>query len=97
MSSLHETKDHGREDIRGQIRSELRSTRGAFHALMDEISVKDLTKLSLNPGWIIAEMLFHLSVVPRKLPSDVRLIRYLKWVPKFPAGPFNRMNIFFTR
>jgi hypothetical protein len=28
---------------------------------------------------------------------DVRMIRHLKWVPKLPAGPFNRLNIYFTQ
>jgi len=42
-------------------------------------------------------MLYHMSMAPRNLPSDVRLIRHLKWVPKFPAGPFNRLNVYFTR
>ena len=79
------------------MRIELESTRGAFHGLLDEISAEDLTKPSLNPAWDIAEMLYHLSLAPRNLPSDVRLIKHLKWVPKFPAGPFNRLNVYFTR
>jgi hypothetical protein len=94
MLSTHEIKDPNREDIREQIRNELESTRGAFNTLLDEISVEELTKPSLNPAWNIAEMLYHLSFAPRNLPSDVRLIRHLKWVPKFPAEPFNRMNIY---
>jgi len=97
MSSITETKDPSQEDIREQIRVELESTRQAFHGLLDEISVEDLTKSSLNPAWNIAEMLYHLSLAPRNLPSDVRLIRHLKWVPKFPAGPFNRLNVYLTR
>ena len=97
MSSITVTKDSSREDIGEQIRIELESTRGAFHGLLDEISAEDLTKPSLNPAWNITEMLYHLSLAPRNLPSDVRLIRHLKWVPKFPAGPFNRLNVYFTR
>jgi hypothetical protein len=97
MSSTHEIKDPSREDIHEQIRSELESTRGSFNVLLDEISVEDLIKPSFNPARNIAEMLYHLSVAPRDLPSDVRLIRHLKWVPKFPAGPFNLVNIYFTQ
>lgn len=97
MSSIPDTKNPGREDICEQIRIELEFTRGAFHGLLDEISVEDLTKPSLNPAWNIKEMLYHLSLAPRNLPSDVRLIRHLKWVPKFPAGPFNRLNVYITR
>jgi hypothetical protein len=97
MSSLPEKEEHNREDVREQIRIELESTRGAFHQLLDEISEDDLTKPSLNPAWNIAEMLYHMSLAPRNLPSDVCLIRHLKWVPKFPAGSFNRLNVYFTR
>jgi hypothetical protein len=38
-----------------------------------------------------------MSLAPRNLPSDVRLIRHLKWVPKLPAGPFNSINAYLTR
>lgn len=97
MASLPEKEKQNREDVREQIRIELESTQGAFHQLLDEISEDDLIKPSLNPAWNIAEMLYHMSLAPRNLPSDVRLIRHLKWVPKFPAGPFNRLNVYFTR
>lgn len=97
MSSTAKTKDHPRNEIREQILSEIESTRQAFHHLLDEITEEDLTKSSLNPAWSIAELLYHMSLAPRNLPSDGRLIRNLKWVPKIPAGPFNRLNVYFTR
>ena len=83
--------------LRESLRAELESTRIAFHQLLDELSDQDLGIQSLNPAWTVREMLYHMSLAPRNLPSDVRLIRHLKWVPKFPAGPFNRMNVYLTR
>ena len=97
MSVKPEATVRHREYLREQILIELESTRVAFHELLNEISAEDLTKPSLNPAWNIAEMLYRMRLAPRNLLSDVRLIRNFKWVPKLPAGPFNRLNIYFTR
>jgi hypothetical protein len=85
------------QDISQQIRTEIEATRQDYHDLLAEISEKDFNKPSLNPEWTIGEMLYHMSLAPRGLPMDVFLIRHLKWVPKLPAGPFDRLNIYFTR
>jgi hypothetical protein len=97
MSTTSARTETQQVDFQEQFRSELEATRQAFHKLLDEINVEDLNKPSLNPAWTIAEMLYHMSLAPRNLPSDVRLIRHLNWVPKLPPGPFNRLNIYFTR
>jgi hypothetical protein len=85
------------QEISQQIRSEIEETRQAFHNLLEDVSEDDFDELSLNPEWTIGEMLYHMSLAPHGLPLDVRLIRHLKWVPKLPAGLFNRLNIYFTR
>ncbi len=97
MSVKSESTVRYREDLREQIRLELESTRVTFHELLNEISTEGLTKPSLNPAWNISEMLFHMSLAVRNLPSDVRLIRNLKWFSKLPAKPFNRLNIYLAR
>ncbi|UCE00915.1 MAG: DinB family protein [Chloroflexota bacterium] len=84
-------------DNRDKLRAEIEKTRLAYHELLGEVAETDLTKPSLNPAWNIAEVLYHMTLAPKNLPSDVRLIRRLKWVPKIPAGPFNRLNVYFTR
>jgi hypothetical protein len=85
------------QEISQQLRIELEETRQAFHDLLEDVSESDYDKPSLNPEWSIGEMLYNISLAPRVLPLDLRLIRYLKWVPKLPAGPFNRLNIYFTK
>lgn len=85
------------QDLSQQIRKEIEETRQDFHNLLADLSEDDFDKPSLNPEWTIGEMLYHMSLAPRGLPMDVRMIRYLKWVPKLPAGPFNRLNIYFTK
>lgn len=97
MKPLTETSTPRQADLREKIQRELEQTRQEFHQLLSEISEEDLDRPSLNPAWTIREVLYHMSLAPRNLPSDVRLIRRLKWVPKFPAGPFNRLNDYMTR
>jgi hypothetical protein len=83
--------------IKEQLRIEIESTCQDFHQLLEEVPDELLDKPSLNPDWTIREMLYHMSLAPRNLPSDVRMIRHLKWVPKLPSGPFNRLNSYLTR
>jgi len=83
--------------IKDQLRIEIESTCQDFHQLLEEVPAELLDKPSLNPDWTIREMLYHMSLAPRNLPSDVRMIRHLKWVPKLPSGPFNRSNSYLTR
>jgi hypothetical protein len=97
MTSIQNASTVNHKDIREAIHTELESTRRAFHALLAEITIEDLSKPSLNPAWTVGEVLYHMSLAPKNLPSDVWLIRNLKWIPKFPAGTFNRLNVIFTR
>ncbi|MBK5108812.1 MAG: DinB family protein [Anaerolineales bacterium] len=83
--------------IKGRLRVEIESTCQDFHQLLEDVPGELLDKPSHNPEWTIRETLYHMSLAPRNLPSDVRMIRHLKWVPKLPAGPFNRLNRYLTR
>ena len=76
-------------DPKEKLRVELEATRKEFHLLLEEIPAEMLDRLSLNPAWTIRDVLYHMSLAPRNLPSDVRLIRHLKWVPKLPPRLFN--------
>ena len=80
-----------------QIRAELQATRSAYHTLVDSLADKDLEKRSGNPAWTIRQLLFHMTLAPRLLPNDVRLIRKRARVPKLPAFLFNRLNVIVTR
>lgn len=97
MALSTESVSSDQVDLREQIRTEIESTRQDFHKLLDGIAPEDLAKPSSNPAWTIGEMLYHMSLAPRNLPLDVTLIRHFKWVPKFPVGPFNRLNVYITR
>jgi hypothetical protein len=83
--------------IKERLRVEIESTCQDFHQLLVEVPQDMLDIPSLNPDWTIRETLYHMSLAPRNLPTDVRMIRHLKWVPKLPSGPFNRLNSHLTR
>ena len=91
------TKSNGASDLQQELRVELEQTRRDFHQLLSQIPADKFDLPSKNPAWTIREVLYHMSLAPRNLPADVRMIRHLKRVPRIPAGPFNRLNTYLTR
>lgn len=83
--------------IREQLRAEIEATCGDFHQLLSAIPDEMLDLPSANPEWTIREVLYHMSLAPRNLPADVSMIKKLRWVPKLPPGPFDRLNAYLTR
>jgi hypothetical protein len=83
--------------IRDEIRAELEATRAAFHALLESLSDEDWARGSGNPAWTVGEVMYHMTLAPRFLPEDVRLIRRLGWAPKLPGGLFNALMALLTR
>jgi hypothetical protein len=83
--------------IREQLRAEIEGTCGDFHLLLSVTPDEMLDLPSANPGWTIREVLYHMSLAPRNLPADVSMIKHLRWVPKLPPGPFDRLNAYLTR
>ena len=97
MVDADHTKSSGASDLQQELRAELEQTRRDFHQLLSQIPADKLDAPSTNPAWTIREVLYHMSLAPRNLPADVRMIRHLKRVPRIPAGPFNRLNTYLTR
>lgn len=97
MAATENQPTNGQVKKKEQVRSQLEDTRTAFHDLLNSLTSEDLKKPSRNPAWSIGEVLYHMSFAPRNLPLDVWMIRHLRWVPKIPAGPFNRINTTLTR
>jgi uncharacterized damage-inducible protein DinB len=60
---------------RAELREEIEATRARFHALLDEVPDDALSAPSDNPAWTIGEVLFHMSVAPRLMVTDVGAIR----------------------
>jgi hypothetical protein len=97
MSALEKNTILDPTNKREQVRDQIEETRRNFHSLLEKLTNDQLDKPSLNPAWTIREVLYHMSFAPRNLPLDVWMIKHLNWVPKVPAGPFNRLNTYLTR
>ena len=97
MTAASEMDANKAPGIKEQLRIEIEAARQDFHRLLAEVPEDRLDEPSQNPDWTIREVLYHMSLAPRNLPADVRMIRHLKVVPRFPAGLFNRLNRYFTR
>ena len=97
-----------RQTTRDVIKAELKTTRSAFHVLLDSLSEEDLQKKSLNPGWtngeILAHMLFGFMILNALLPMARIWGRLPKgssklfaWLLNISTGLFNWINAFGAR
>ena len=89
-------------DTRAHLQQEIEETRQAYHHLLDEIPESAYRQPSDNPAWTIAEVLYHMSLAPRMIGTDVRMITgqswYFRLVPVlFPRRLFDWLNIRVTR
>jgi hypothetical protein len=88
--------------IKDELRIELTQTREAYHRLLADVPEEAFSKPSDNPAWTIGEVLFHISLAPRFMTADLRIIMsrpWLAWIffKLVPASLFHRLNEFFTR
>lgn len=78
--------------IRQILKSELETTRDEYHQLLQEIPIDNYLQPTSNPTWNVAEVLFHMSLAPRYISSDVVFIKRFSWIPKPPAFLFHTLN-----
>jgi hypothetical protein len=88
--------------LREQIHNEIVETRLRFHQLLDRIPDKALYMPSDNPAWTIGEVLYHMSIAPRFVILDVRMISGQRWVYRLisrivPKSLFDWLNSRLTR
>ncbi|MDQ2691733.1 MAG: DinB family protein [Chloroflexota bacterium] len=88
--------------IKDELRAELIETRQAYHELLAQIPDEAFSRRSDNPAWTIGEVLFHMSLAPRFVVTDLRFIISRPWLGKafaalVPIALFNRLNEFLTR
>ena len=88
--------------LKDELRIELIQTCNAYHAFLDEIPDKAFSKPSDNPAWTIGEVLFHMSLAPRFMTTDLRMIISRPWLGRIfvllvPRSLFDRLNDFYTR
>jgi hypothetical protein len=88
--------------LKEELRAELNQTRATYHALLAEIPNEAFSRPSDNPAWTIGEVLFHMSLAPRFMTTDLRMILSQPWLADVfailvPISLFNRLNDFYTR
>ena len=85
-----------------QLRQEIEETRLAFHRLLDSIPGDAFSLPSDNPAWTIGQVLYHMSIAPRMMVLDVKMISNQHWTFRllsrlFPRRLFDWLNIHLTR
>jgi DinB superfamily len=88
--------------VKEELMLEMESTRRDFHHLLDSVPEAIYHHPSDNPAWTIGEVLFHISLAPRFLTADLRMLIGQAWVSKLigiliPKSIFDKLNEHFTR
>jgi hypothetical protein len=88
--------------IKEELRAEMIETQAAFHRLLAEIPDEALSLSSDNPAWTIGEVLFHMSLAPRFMVTDLKAIISQPLLAKIlrvlvPESLFHRLNERYTR
>lgn len=88
--------------LKEELKQEMESTRRDFHHLLDSVPEALYFHPSDNPAWTIGEVLFHISLAPRFLTADLRMLIGQAWIAKVigalaPKAIFDKLNEHFTR
>lgn len=88
--------------LKEELSREMESTRQNFHHLLDSVPESVYLHPSDNPAWTIGEVLFHISLAPRFLTADLRMIIGQTWISKLigffvPKALFDKLNEYFTK
>ena len=88
--------------VKDELRAEIIQTRAAFHELLAQIPDEAFSMPSENPAWTIGEVLFHMSLAPRFMVTDLKAIISRPWLARIftalvPDALFHRINERFTR
>jgi hypothetical protein len=84
------------------LRNEIEETCVRFHRLLESIPDSAFAKPSDNPAWTIGEVLYHMSIAPRFLIEDVKMINGQRWLYRLipiliPRSLFDWLNAKLTR
>ncbi len=82
---------------RKALQQEIEETREAYHQLIQSVPESAFDLPSDNPAWTVGEVLYHMTIAPRMLGNDVKIITKYSWlyrlIPKIvPEGLFHWLN-----
>ena len=89
-------------DTREELREEIMETRLKFHRLLARVPDEAFDLPSTTPEWTIGEVLYHMSLAPRFLTTDVKMItrqsRFYRLVIRLvPKWLFDGLMVRLTR
>ncbi|MDX1378509.1 MAG: DinB family protein [Anaerolineales bacterium] len=89
-------------NLKEDLTQEMEVTRQDFHHLLDSVPESFYSHPSHNPAWTVGEVLFHITLAPRFLTADLRMIIGQAWISKviglvMPKSVFDKLNEIFTR
>jgi hypothetical protein len=61
MTDAEPTGESDRQAKRDTIRAELKTTRDAYHQLLNSLSPEDWNKKSDNPAWSVGQLMWHIA------------------------------------
>ena len=87
---------------RESLRQEIEDTRLKFHDLLNSMPDEVFSMPSDNEAWTIGEVLYHMSLAPRFLIRDVKMITGQNWLYRLipiiiPKSLFDWLNKVLTR
>ena len=88
--------------LKQELSQEMETTRQDFHHLLDSVPEALYPHPSDNPAWTIGEVLYHISLAPRFLTADLRMLLGQAWIAKVatalvPKSIFDKLNEYLTR
>ena len=88
--------------IREALTQEIITTKNEFDGLLSTIPDEAYDLPSDNPAWTVGEVLYHMSIAPRFLSSDVKMIVNQSWLYRLvptlvPKKLFDWLNMHLTR
>ena len=88
--------------IREELYTEINATKDAFHKLLERVPVEAYNLPSGNSAWTVSEVLYHMSIAPRMLGKDVKMITGQNWIYRLipiimPKKVFDWLNKNLTR
>ena len=88
--------------LKEELTLEMENTHRDFHHLLDSVPETLYDHQSDNPAWTIGEVLFHITLAPRFLTADLRMILGQAWISKLigvvmPKSIFDKLNEYFTK
>ena len=89
-------------DTRETLREEIIETRQRFHQLLARVPDEAFELPSTAPEWTIGEVLYHMSLAPRFLTTDIKVIVRQSWLYRLvmrlvPKWLFDGLMVRLTR